>query len=967
MASPPQQASHSAQDTDTHRQSFRNQNRHHDRPHQAAQSSHNPNQPMNFMPSVRAASEKKLGLLHFSSPQNHGWHGDVRKRFTDFLVNEIQKNGEVLHLSDYSLGARPTDTDIHVPGEYHQRPERSIAPIPTSDVPASTSDASSLHVSEEDLKTLSSLLDEPTAQALKHLFERIGASGSSRLDPRANSVKFPPMERSQRGRIHQEIRRIFQSRIETETGNDGIITAIPSNRFTKNPRAGGQRHRSTQPSFKKMGGDYLHFTLYKENKDTMDAVNQIARMLKVKANNFGFAGTKDRRAATVQRISVFRAKHQTLDFINGQVPAIKMGDYKYSKYPIQLGDHGGNEFKITVKNVFVSRGQGCSLKRRVQMTTQAVESAVSEMARYGFINYFGLQRFGTHFVGTHELGKMLLMEDYEAVIDGILHVDADYMSQVMSGSVEETPANRDEINRVRAIIQWKTAKNAKAALQYMPKRFGSELNVITHLAKNPRDPQGAILTITRGMRNLYLHAYQSYVWNHAVSHRWAKYGSKVIPGDLVLVASDKAAVDTVEDDGDTKASDEPQFQRARYLTEAEVQSGKYTIFDLVLPCPGYDVIYPDNDTGEFYVEFMSRPENGQLNPHQMRRSKKDFSLSGAYRHIVDKFIGEPKWEVRTYTDDNEQMRPTDVNLIAQRKAELKAQDIAKDIAKDPEKLAATISWNTFAANPAIFDGKIDAERRRQMKENPVVEPRVNEVWVQRSEDGSLKRIKTKHESSPVQSQSKAPASSTAPAEGAPLHADNVEGENLQPTKPAAPTRQPSVPFSDNCGFAAQSKARNPEVSAPRSENSAATPETSSLQNALAMEALNKHLQDPALKLPSTKATVEGQAISQTASRPNSSGSGRVAGTQDAPIEEEYTPAVALSKAEWFKKRHDDRLSKEAVESFTQRDLSAVDESTVKIAVVLEFSLNASAYATVVLRELMAEVEPEKEGSPLSSS
>lgn len=918
---------------------------------------------MNYMPSVRAASEQKLGLLHFSSPQNHGWHGDVRKRFTDFLVNEIQKNGEVLHLSDYSLGSRPKDADVHIPGQFHQQPQHSVTPTPTSDAPAPASDASSLQVSDEDLKILVGLLDESTTQALKGLFERIGASGTSRLDPRANSVKFPPMERSQRGKIHQEIRRIFQSRIETETGSDGIITAVPSNRFTKNPRGGGQRHRSTQPSFKKMGGEYLHFTLYKENKDTMDAVNQIARMLKIKANNFGFAGTKDRRAATVQRISAFHAKHQTLDFLNGQIPAIKMGDYKYSKYPIQLGDHGGNEFKITVKNVSVSRGQGCSLKRRVQMTTQAVEISVAEMAKYGFINYFGLQRFGTHFIGTHELGKMLLMEDYEAVIDGILHVDPDYMSKVMSGSVEETPANRDEINRVRAIIQWKTARNAKAALQYMPRRFGSEMNVISHLAKNPRDPQGAILTITRGMRNLYLHAYQSYVWNHAVSHRWAKYGSKVIPGDLVWAASEKASVDDVGDAGDTTASDEPQFQRARHLTEAEVQSGKYTVFDLVLPVPGYDILYPDNDIGEFYVEFMSRPENGRLNPHQMRRSKKDFSLSGAYRHIVGKFIGEPKWEVRTYTDDNEQMRPTDANLIEQRKAATKAQEIAKD----PEKVAAATSWNNFAANPTAHDDKLDVERRRQMKENPEVEPRINETWVQRSEDGSLKRIKTRHEDVPVESQPKENTGPTAPSGGAPLHVDDVEGNNLQSAKPAAPTRQPSVPESGNTGFSAKAKSPGHELPAPSFNTEAPTPEALALQNAAAMEALNKHLQDPILTMPSTKAAAEGIEATQAASRPGSSGTEKGAGIQEAPLEKETAPTTAFPRAEWFKKRQEDRLSKEAVESFTQKDLSGVDEDTVKIAVVLEFSLNSSAYATVVLRELMAEVEPEKEVKPLGPS
>lgn len=93
--------------------------------------------------------------------------------------------------------------DVHVPGQYQQKPKPSTTPAPASDTPATASDATSLQVSDEDLKILCSLLDESTAQALKELFERIGASGSSRLDPRTNSVKFPPMERSQRGKIHQ--------------------------------------------------------------------------------------------------------------------------------------------------------------------------------------------------------------------------------------------------------------------------------------------------------------------------------------------------------------------------------------------------------------------------------------------------------------------------------------------------------------------------------------------------------------------------------------------------------------------------------------------------------------------------------------------------------------------------------------------------------------------------------------------
>lgn len=738
------------------------------------------------------------------------------------------------------------------------------------------------------------------------------------------------MRSTSRLTITKEIRRIFKSKLDTETGSDGFITALPSNKFTKNPRAGGQRQRSDLPSFKKLGGDYIHFTLYKENKDTMDAINQMCRILKVKANNFGFAGTKDRRAATVQRISAYHVKHETLHFLNSQLPFLKVGDHKYSKYPIQLGDHGGNEFKITVKNVSVSRGQGCSLKRRVQMTKQAVEAAVSEMAKHGFINYFGLQRFGTHFVGTHELGKMILMEDYEAVIDGMLHVDSDFMSQVMAGSVEETPANRDEINRARAVVHWKTAKNAKAALQFMPKRFSSEINVIRHLERSPRDFQGAILTISRGMRNLYLHAYQSYVWNHAVSHRWAKYGSKVVAGDLVFVTSDTSNPSHAEDIEMTDPDESP-FQRARSLTEEEVQSGKYSIFDLVLPCPGYDVIYPSNDIGDFYVEFMGRPENGGLNPHKMRRSKKDFSLSGAYRHIVGKFIGEPGWEVRTYTDDNEQMRPTDANLIEQRKEELKAQELAKD----PEKMASASKWNDFAANAAVFDDQIAAERRRQQNDAPETEPRVNDVWVQRAEDGSSKRIKTKHEDPrPMAAEVDSSAQSTAPL-------GNVTNKSSA-QQPAAPSRQPTVPAPGTAGFGSLTESKPDMVEPAIGSTLPVVEEHKSEVTAVAMEALNKHLQRASSNSPPT--------------RPE-----EVPG-EDASISnnDRATSPTDLNKtAAWLQRKNDS-----AVKSFTQPDLTGMDEDKIKIAVILEFSLKSSAYATVVLRELMAEVEPVDEGSLL---
>lgn len=64
-------------------------------------------QATNYSPPVRAAAEKKMGMLHSMSSAEHGWYGEVRKRFTDFQVNERRKDGEVLHLTDFVAGEQP--------------------------------------------------------------------------------------------------------------------------------------------------------------------------------------------------------------------------------------------------------------------------------------------------------------------------------------------------------------------------------------------------------------------------------------------------------------------------------------------------------------------------------------------------------------------------------------------------------------------------------------------------------------------------------------------------------------------------------------------------------------------------------------------------------------------------------------------------------------------------------------------
>ncbi|KAK0711522.1 pseudouridine synthase [Lasiosphaeris hirsuta] len=703
------------------------------------------------MPAVRAANEKNLGISQRCAPINFAWTGDIRKRYTDFLVYEIRKDSTVVHLHDYEVDEEQEKLAQNFAAQGHPGAQ-SFTPIvqPNARIPpaiASPVEKPSITpspISEEDRVILEKLLQEDVTAKLIKLDENVQSKKS--LSPAERAVAFNAIiDRAVRSTVHQEIRRIFGGRIETLAASTGIITATPA-RF-----AGGNRHASqgqrprrannNRPSrgeqgksFAQLGGDYLHFTLYKENKDTMDAINTIARLVKIKASNFGFAGTKDRRAATVQRISVYRQRASNIIWLNSRLPNVKVGNFKHSKSPLQLGQHGGNEFIITLKNCqpIGVNPKDVSVEQRMKMIQGSVECGLAYLRHHGYLNYFGLQRFGTYSIGTHSLGMKVLKGDFEGVIDDILLVDAQFFQEILENkTVPVNDNNRDDLNRARAITMWKTTKNADKALELLPKRFSSEYAIIRHLSRSPKDFMGAMLAITRGMRMMYIHAYQSFVWNFVLTHRWSKYGATVIVGDLVLLddKDDKndPPVKTDPEDVDAAAvMDEDFYAQAYALTAEDVASGKYTIFDVVLPTPGWDVMYPRNDIGDYYAEFMGKEENGGLNPYDMRRRQKEFSLSGSYRHIIGRFIVEPEYAIRLYHDDTEQLYPTDLDFANHNmslkktetaKAKAKAQAAAQILVSPlPEVLVVKTHESNLAENSTTA-----GDRRRKASDSPDTE------------------------------------------------------------------------------------------------------------------------------------------------------------------------------------------------------------------------------------------------------
>lgn len=139
------------------------------------------------------------------------------------------------------------------------------------------------------------------------------------------------------------------------------------------------------------------------------------------------------------------------------------------------------------------------------------------------------------------------------------------------------------------------------------------------------------------MRLLYIHAYQSLVWNEIVSRRIKNFGSTIQVGDLVFVGNVDENIlleeselsaeenDAVANDGDEAEDDsEPMVPleqavtipneadvsrfkaMVKPLTADDIASGSYSIFDIVLPLPGHDITYPSNECKSWFEQRLTQ-------------------------------------------------------------------------------------------------------------------------------------------------------------------------------------------------------------------------------------------------------------------------------------------------------------------------------------------------------------------------
>lgn len=80
----------------------------------------------------------------------------------------------------------------------------------------------------------------------------------------------------------------------------------------------------------------------------------------------------------------------------------------------------------------------------------------------------------------------------------------------------------------------KMVENIEIAIDMLDKRDRLEKTILMSLKNSPNGYYNAFTSISKNTRFIYIHAYQSFVWNMAVSQRIKRFGKQVLIGDLVV-------------------------------------------------------------------------------------------------------------------------------------------------------------------------------------------------------------------------------------------------------------------------------------------------------------------------------------------------------------------------------------------------------------------------------------------------
>ncbi|TDH69450.1 hypothetical protein CCR75_004393 [Bremia lactucae] len=657
-----------------------------------------------------SVDESDVGIQCFLRPEIPGFHGSTKHRFSDFVVREVTLDGRVVTLSDvprFTPNVKPLRITevfkLHVLGFLHEKTTTKTSPswieLFVNKVAGrllglfnANKRAMLMRQKMENIEQLQVAIARVCGTALaeklrefvqdviftqeKKEKQQSSQEKSEQKNPADIETKecemvfyFPPLEAKEtRTAIHDAVRQFGKNLIVADTTKThegvAVIRVRPMAVNGKKRKDMDPRNESTsRPNWPTNRPEYLEFVLYKRNMETNSVMLQLAKAMNTTVSAFTYAGTKDKRGITTQRCTVYRVTKEQLATLNRsgrELDAFNflVGNATYVPKRLHLGDSRGNRFSLAIRD----------LPHDEFLSTKQIQDAIRSWRDHGFINYFGLQRFGTKSIATHVIGRAILQRNYQGVVDLLL-------------SPQEGDASL--IRKARQAFQ--ENHNIEAALQALPPYLVAERALLHGMQTHGATAYAlAIQSIPRHLRMMYTHAYQSYVWNKVASER-LKHLSREVPvvGDLVI-PHEIITIDVVEetivetnDEESGRMTKKPRGNTALTRGEENVilvtpeNVSQYTIYDVVLPLPGYSVTYPTNAMKELYEEILKADGIDFYTLERVTNS--EYHLPGSYRHVLRK-PQDVAYKVKRFNDSTLPLLETDVDHLLNRPVKVSIPD-----------------------------------------------------------------------------------------------------------------------------------------------------------------------------------------------------------------------------------------------------------------------------------------------------
>ena len=338
-------------------------------------------------------------------------------------------------------------------------------------------------------------------------------------------------------------------------------------------------------------GPNVWIWIEKLGRTTLDVVLDIARDLHIDRKRMGFAGMKDKKALTRQWICIANmdSEEQFKQVENLDIYKTDFLEITRGRKKLRMGQLKGNKFRILIRDL-----------DDVEKSADVANEVLKELEVTGVPNYYGWQRFGKPRTNTHLVGEALIQNDLAEAVRRYVG----------------NPSEDESLENQKARQAYDDGDLEKS-LELMGKGMRYEKMMVRQLIKDSKKGEltdksymNAIHALPKPLQRMFVHAYQSYLFNDVVSRRVEMGINKYIEGDIIIDNEEHIIRDKTPD----------QYQEL--INNFEVNP--------TVPLYGTKVPFAGGEVGEMEKEVLESygldksdfevPKMPRLGSHGLRRS-----------------------------------------------------------------------------------------------------------------------------------------------------------------------------------------------------------------------------------------------------------------------------------------------------------------------------------------------------------